>query len=1160
MHDLRDFHLSDMVRLDAGLRSGGQGAASMEAAARSVVTHLADRLIDKESGEKSCVLARLFVTVPLGSLEPALQEVARAALPPGLTGRAAESVRCLTLLATVGDESDWCSRRSSRGHQVVPLPNEAAIERSPMIAELFRQLGVDVGGGVAGDGAPFVVGRHGGAPDVFHVEHAPGSPFVPAQAEFVQRYGVRSVLGFGGVLPDGEVYAVICFSRSHIPRDTAEKFATVASSVGLVLLPHVGGRVFDGAAVRPARRDDAGERWRAEALGHLLEVHEASVLEQSLQLEKALGGLEDRALELHRTRQAIGRSEALKSAMLASALDAVVSIDAEGLVIEWNPAAEQIFGISRDDALGALMVDLIVPPRHRAAHRAGFARYLETGEPVILGHRIEIEAVRADGEELPIELTVSRAPTTGPPVFTAFLRDITEQRRATEHRQQLLVSERRAREAAERSARQVRRLYEVGAALSESVSSEDVGRTTLSVALREVGGSTGAVWRFDGKSDALRPTYSVGRSIGLLDLDSVPLTSDLPVAVACRDDSPVWVSSRAEGEARFPAWRAARSEARSFAVLPLRSEQKTFGSLVVGFAEERELSDEERTFLLSVAGQCAQALDRAQSRDREAAATARLAFLAEAGRTLGTSLDHSTTLQQITELSLTVLGDWCVVHLLDPVTRRFAQVAYTHKDPQRARLLDQLRDYQPPPGSPLDRAVSSLSTVNLPGLPDDVIRAGTNSPQEYELVKALSLGPTLTVPLLAHGSPIGGLTVGREAGDGPYDPETVALAEALAERAAAAIDNSRAHAARTEVAVTLQRSLMPLDLPTLPGLSLGFRYLPGTRDTEVGGDWFDVIPLSIGRSAVVIGDVMGRGVRAAAVMGQLRAAVRAYASLDLAPDALITELDRLVQGLGDGALVTCVYGVLDTLTGELTLCNAGHLPPLVTWEGGTYALELPSGAPLGVGGVDFETVDVSLPPDAALVLYTDGLVESRDRDVHAGIAELTGLLGPPHEDLDTLCDAVLRTMVGDAGHDDDAAILAVRRTTGRDGLTALRLLISDDLAAIGRARPVVEGALVRWGVPGAAETCVLLATELITNAVRHSGTTVELRVGLSGGLVAMEVHDDGPGTPQLRQPGRDDESGRGLVLLDRLSDRWGVRRSPRGGKSVWFEVPGRREG
>ena len=137
MHDLRDFHLSDMVRLDAGLRSGGQGAASMEAAARSVVTHLADRLIDKESGEKSCVLARLFVTLPLGSLEPALQDVARAALPPGLTGPDAESVRCLTLLATVGDESDWCSRRSSRGHQVVPLPNEAAIERSPMIAEAF---------------------------------------------------------------------------------------------------------------------------------------------------------------------------------------------------------------------------------------------------------------------------------------------------------------------------------------------------------------------------------------------------------------------------------------------------------------------------------------------------------------------------------------------------------------------------------------------------------------------------------------------------------------------------------------------------------------------------------------------------------------------------------------------------------------------------------------------------------------------------------------------------------------------------------------------------------------------------------------------------------------------------------------------------------------
>ncbi len=410
------------------------------------------------------------------------------------------------------------------------------------------------------------------------------------------------------------------------------------------------------------------------------------------------------------------------------------------------------------------------------------------------------------------------------------------------------------------------------------------------------------------------------------------------------------------------------------------------------------------------------------------------------------------------------------------------------------------------------------------------------------------------MPLVARSAVIGTITLGRSQDQPAYDQESVALVEALAERAAAAIDNSRAHAASTEVALTLQRSLMPLDLATPPWLELGFRYQPGSVDTEVGGDWFDVIPLSLGRTALVIGDVMGRGIHAAAVMGQLRAAVRAYAALDLAPDRLMTELDRLVQGLGDGALVTCVYGVLDATTGELTFCNAGHLPPVQVSADGARALELPTGAPLGVGGVPFETTSSMMRPGEVLVLYTDGLVESRERDVHSGIVELTDRLRGPHRDLDALCGAALEAMVGPDGHDDDAAVLAIGLRGEGGRLQAWQLSVADGVAPVPRVRAEVAATLTGWGLDSAVPGCQQLVGELLANAVRHGQDGVQLRIGQLDDTLRVEVRDDGPDLPRLSRAGPDQESGRGLVLVDAMARRWGVDRDPDGGKTVWFEL------
>jgi sigma-B regulation protein RsbU (phosphoserine phosphatase) len=235
-------------------------------------------------------------------------------------------------------------------------------------------------------------------------------------------------VGFGGVLPDGEFFAVVLFSRTPISRETAEQFRTITGSVGLALLPYAG-RVFDGDPPAGGPDGPALVEWRAAALDQLLQVREVAILEQSLRIEQALADIEDRAAELARSRSVLAESEARKAAILSASLDAIVTVGADGLIVEFNAAAERMFGYAAADAVGAPMASLIVPERLRAAHHAGFGRHLATGESRILGQRVEIEALRSDGTEFPVELAVTRIEVGGPPMFTAHIRDLTSARR-----------------------------------------------------------------------------------------------------------------------------------------------------------------------------------------------------------------------------------------------------------------------------------------------------------------------------------------------------------------------------------------------------------------------------------------------------------------------------------------------------------------------------------------------------------------------------------------------------------------------------------------------------------------------------------------------------------------------------------------------------------
>jgi sigma-B regulation protein RsbU (phosphoserine phosphatase) len=409
----------------------------MEEAAGAVVQYLRANFVDKDTGEPSVSLARFYKTLPFERLDPELQAAAvAAATEPGGVHGGLHGVPCLTLLGTAGEEPAWNDRRASRGHRAIPLPSPEAVARLPMVAQLITELGLDPAEVVSGVPASYPdLDRRGYR--VFYVADALDSPYVPAQNEFVVPYGIRSVLGFGGTLPSGAMFAVVVFSNTPIPEETADAFAVVALSVKVAVLPFVEHRTFDSdppsLITDPAAEADRALRVaqsQVDALQQLIEVRERAVAEQSGRLSVALEEAHNRAEQLAVSRAELAASEARKAAIVSGALDCIISIDAAGRVLEFNPAAEATFGFTRDEAIGHDLAELILPHAMRARHDRGLRHNIATGEGPILNRRIEVTAVRRDGTELPVELTVTPVAGVDPPVFTGYLRDITERREA----------------------------------------------------------------------------------------------------------------------------------------------------------------------------------------------------------------------------------------------------------------------------------------------------------------------------------------------------------------------------------------------------------------------------------------------------------------------------------------------------------------------------------------------------------------------------------------------------------------------------------------------------------------------------------------------------------------------------------------------------------
>jgi serine phosphatase RsbU (regulator of sigma subunit)/anti-sigma regulatory factor (Ser/Thr protein kinase)/PAS domain-containing protein len=551
---------------------------------------------------------------------------------------------------------------------------------------------------------------------------------------------------------------------------------------------------------------------------------------------------------------------------------------------------------------------------------------------------------------------------------------------------------------------------------------------------------------------------------------------------------------------------------------------------------------------------------------RAEAAREHLKLLYDAGVGIGTTLDVTRTAEELAEVAVPRFADFVTVDLADAVLHGEEPEAVTQL---RRTAVSGIRRDAPlyPVGERIGFVDSSpqarsLGTGQAMIEPDLKAAPGwlAQDPERTAQVVEYGIHSLIAVPLRAGHLVMGVVNFWRSEKPEPFDEEELALAEELVARAAVSIDNARRYTREHTMAVTLQRSLLPRNLPEQGALDIAYRYLPA--QAGVGGDWFDVLPLSGARVALVVGDVVGHGLHAAATMGRLRTAVHNFSALDLPPDELLGLLDELVGRIDQdepaedsGAAITgatCLYAIYDPTSRECTVARAGHPPPAVVRPDGSVEFpEVPAGPPLGLGGLPFETVELKLEEGSRLVLYTDGLVEDRERDIDVGLELLrTALTGADRSPEDT-CQAVLDALLPARPGDDIALIVAGTRALGADRIAEWQ--VPSDPAAVGEVRASVTRQLAEWGLDDMAFATELILSELVTNAIRYGSDPIQVRVLFDRSLVC-EVFDSSSTSPHLRYAATTDEGGRGLFLVAQLAERWGTRYTP-AGKVIWAEQP-----
>ncbi|GAA2920288.1 MULTISPECIES: SpoIIE family protein phosphatase [Streptomyces] len=563
----------------------------------------------------------------------------------------------------------------------------------------------------------------------------------------------------------------------------------------------------------------------------------------------------------------------------------------------------------------------------------------------------------------------------------------------------------------------------------------------------------------------------------------------------------------------------------------------------------------------------------------------RLALLDRAGESIGRSLDLMRTAQELADVAVPGVADFVTVDLLEAVLRgaepapgpladtepvelrRAGQRSAEDDLPQGALEVGDVATYLA--GSPPVRSLTTGRSWRADRL-DPVTREwATDLPEGRRTVTFLELDlySVMTVPIRSRGTTLGVTTFFRRHRREPFDEEDLHLAEDLVARAAVCLDNARRYTREREAALVLQRSLLPHRLPEQDAVEVAACYRPADELTGLGGDWYDLIPLSGGRVALVVGEVPGHGIDAAAAMGQLRTAVRTLAALDLPPEEVLGHLDDLVarsareEGVEPGAAGAdgarpssvgsgCLYVVYDPVDGGCTMAAAGHpAPAVVAPDRSVTFVDLPQGPPLGVGGPPFEAVELSLAEDSTLALHTDGLLARGETwAVDTGRERLRRALeqaGP----LESYCLTVVDALVPARPYDDVALLMARTKRLGTEQVAAWDL--PSDPAVVADARRTATRQLAHWGLDELVFTTELVVSELVTNAIRYATGSIRLRLIRERALVC-EVFDGGATAPHLRHPRTTDEGGRGLLLVSQLTQRWGTR-FVADGKIIWAE-------
>jgi PAS domain S-box-containing protein len=673
--------------------------------------------------------------------------------------------------------------------------------------------------------------------------------------------------------------------------------------------------------------------------------------------------------------------------ILDTAHDAVVSMDADGLIVYWNPQAEVVFGRSSADAIGCELADTIIPPRFRDGFRAGLRRFLATGEGLRLGQRRELWSMRADGDEFPIEMTASAVPEGGSWTFHAFIADVTAQKEAERERMQLVGRLEAALASIET------RFTGVVDSLAEAVTIRDLDDRILyanRAALDSMGFASIEALQAAPPAAIMSDYIVKGEDGGEL------LMADVPSVRLLRgQEAPPLLMNTVHRGTGEEHWR----------LLKANGLRDADGRLEAAITIIEDVTT----------------VKRAELRNR---------LLGDASAVLASSLEYEQTLRNVAWLAVPGFADWCAVDLVGE-GGEILQVVVAHRDPEKLELARKLREQEPVRPDPergLGRVLRSGESEVYPDITDAMLVAGARSSEHLELLREVGMSSAMIVPLRIAGRTIGAMSLVNAESRRRFDDDALAVATQLAERSATAVEHARLFRASSQIAATLQRSLLPVALPAIDGWEMAAVYRASGEGIEVGGDFYDAFPVHSGWF-VLIGDVTGKGVAAAAMTALVRHSARIIAEDTPAPRRVLARLDATLRR--QPGLSLCSVLCLWITGGRVTVGSAGHPPPLRVGDDGVVR---PAGAPGPLLGAfddgDWPETTIDLGTDEALLLYTDGVTDTVGADGRFGDERLCELLAATagHSAADLLARLDARLADFQVGPQiDDTAALALRR-------------------------------------------------------------------------------------------------------------------------------------